>query len=124
MSADSPTDYLNLRTYDFYDYFILIFGMAIFGLICLITGCVWNKHLMRNKFIEISEIDEGEKRQNQFQRPKSNKYPVKSYSHKSSQEREQLSPKVTGFASNAYNVQRVNEDDGTIEIAVSLDRYN
>ena len=135
----NSTDYLNLRTYDVYDYFILIFVIIIFGSICLIIGCLWNKYLMKGKLIAINELDEAERRQNQFQNR--DKYSIKSksysnksnaklsYSHRSNpnstydnQETEQLSPK--GLSAKAYNVEKVNEQDGTIEIAVSLDRYN
>ena len=120
-NASDDTDYLNLHTYDFYDFFILIFVVLLFGLICLIIGCLWNKYLMRKKLIELNDMEDIINQQNNFE----NKYSNKSFGPKSTnsriemQERQQLSPK--GIKSHGYNVSKVNEEDGTIEIAVDLD---
>ena len=142
------TDYYNLHTYDFYDYFIIIFCLSFFGFVCCIIGCLCNHRLMKSKYIHIDEINDACNRQNNYQNskrceiksqsPSNNKYGNKSYGNKSysnksysmnksnssiklqniKEEQQQLSPKILSV-NDGYN-----EEDGTIEIAVDLDLYD
>mmetsp|Transcript_28256 Transcript_28256/g.24964 ORF Transcript_28256/g.24964 Transcript_28256/m.24964 type:complete len:166 (+) Transcript_28256:87-584(+) len=145
-NVENETDYLNLRTYDMYDYFILIFAVLLFGLICLMVGCLWNKHLMRKRFIAMSEVDDGVARQNEFQNR--DKFPIKSHSlnHKSNGNisfSHKSNPNVSyshkSFGKKSTNNHRRieiqerqqlspkglrSDEDGEIEIAVSYDRYH
>eukprot|EP01084_Bolivina_argentea_P059185 108036_1 len=94
-------DILNLRTYDVYDWFLLVFGILFFGCVCLVIGCLWNRRIMRNKFIHTNET--GEKKDSK---------------NKQIEYRDKKQLSVATFENDSY------EDNETIEINVDMDVYN
>ena len=75
------TDILNLHTYDFYDWFLLMFCMIIFGIICLCIGCIgqnkWIKY--RQSQYMLAEMEDNMNR-NKSQNKQQDIDPEDSYS--------------------------------------------
>ena len=46
------TDYMNLHTYDLYDWFLLIIGIVVFGMMCLSIGCLCHRAIIRSQNIQ------------------------------------------------------------------------
>lgn len=56
--TSQETDILNLHTYDFYDFFLMITLLLLFGLICYIFGCISNRKYMKGKYIHPDQMNE------------------------------------------------------------------
>ena len=50
------TDYMNLHTYDLYDWFLLIIGIVVFGMMCLSIGCLCHPEETR-KLSDVEDHD-------------------------------------------------------------------
>ena len=57
---NGKSDALNMRTYVWYDWMLVAFGLLLFGSLCLMMGCMVNRRCMKHSRNAMENRKEGE----------------------------------------------------------------